>query len=55
MPRLLTAPTPTEFSKIVQQYENKYPELERIYLDTLSNLSKVKNIFGKDVEILVNF
>lgn len=54
MTRLLTAPTDTEFSKIVQQYEKKYEVLDRIYLSAINGFHTTQGHFGKnDVESIL--
>jgi len=44
MTRSITALTPTEFSRIVQQYENKYEELDSIYLILTKIFRGVQNL-----------
>ena len=47
MTRLILAPTPTEFSRIVQQYENKYKELDNIYVSAVNSFKTLNGSFGK--------
>jgi len=55
MARLLSPPTIPEFSKLVQQYESKYKELDNIYLSAVNSFQTLNGTFGKqEVESILH-
>ncbi len=54
MSRLMAAPSSREFSRIVGQYENKYKELDSIYLTAIKDFEGIVGSFGEyEVEFIL--
>jgi hypothetical protein len=52
--RLLNPPSSEEFTRLVQQYENKYKGLEQIYLSAVKDCQNVNDNFSKhEVETIL--
>jgi hypothetical protein len=51
---LMTVPDSREFSRLVEQYEDKYEELDRTYLNTIKDFKGIMGSFGEyEVEFIL--